>query len=122
VYEDWNSWGYYARSFKVTDRNSKTYEISRRESEWDRNFPSTATLNKGDFLITDVYLCDGIWRVSPKLPTGQTLTLRLTGRFTMQADKKETIRDLWTGQIESAPIEAYLDKRCVDVLNANRAP
>jgi hypothetical protein len=102
--------------------NSKTYEISRRESEWDRNFPSTDTLNKGDFLITDVYLCDRTWRVSPKLPIGQTLTLRLTGRFIMQADKKEPIRDLWTGRIESAPVEVNVDKRCVDVLNAERGP
>jgi hypothetical protein len=120
VYEDWNSWGYYARSFRVIDEHSKTYEITRRESEWDRNFPSTDTLNKGDFLITDVYLCDGTWRVSPKLPTGQTLTLRLVGRFIMQADRKEAIRDLWTGQIESAPVEGYMDKRCVDVLNDER--
>ena len=87
-----------------------------------QELPFDRTLNKGDFLITDVYLCDGTWRVSPKLPTGQTLTLRLSGRFTMQADKKETIGDLWTGQIESAPVEAYIDKRCVDVLNAERGP
>jgi hypothetical protein len=120
VYQDWNSWGYYARSFKGKDEHSKPYEITRRESEWDKNFPSTDTLNKGDFLVTDVYLCDGTWRASPELPTGQNLTLRLVGRFIIQADKKETIRDLWTGQVESSPVEVHVDKRCVDVLNAER--
>jgi hypothetical protein len=120
VFQDWNSWGYYARSFKVKDEHSKTYEITRRESDWDKNFPSTDTLNKGDFLITDVYLCDGTWRVSPKLPIGQALTLRLVGRFMMRADKKETIRDLWMGQVESAPVDVHIDKQCVDVLNAER--
>ncbi len=105
---------------KVKDEHSKTYEITRRERDWDKNFPSTDTLNKGDFLITDVYLCDGTWRVSPKLPTGKNLTLQLAGRFTMQADKTEPISDLWTGEVESAPVEAYVDKGCVDVLNAQR--
>jgi hypothetical protein len=120
VYQDWNSWGYYARTFKVKDEHSKTYEIARRERGWDKNFPSTDTLNKRDFLITDVYLCDGTWRVSPKLPTGGKLTVQFVGRFVMQADKRKPISDLWTGQIESAPVEAYIDKRCIDVLNAER--
>jgi hypothetical protein len=40
----------------------------------------------------------------------------------MQADEKEPIRDLWTGRIESAPVEVNVDKRCVDVLNAERGP
>jgi hypothetical protein len=120
VYQDWNSWGYFARSFKVKDEHSKTYEITRRDKDWTKNFPSTDTLDKGDFVITDVDLCDETWRVSPKLPIGQDLKLRLVGRFIMQADKKEPIKDLWTGQIESAPVEAYVDKRCVDVLNAER--
>jgi hypothetical protein len=33
---------------------------------------------KGQFLITDIYLCDGTWRVSPKLPTGKPTKLSIT--------------------------------------------
>lgn len=127
VYQDWNSWGYYARSFIAKDEDSKRYEITRRESEWDRNFPSTDTLNKGGFLITDVYLCDGTWRASPKLPKRQTVNLQLVGRFTMKAEKNGLPTDastanVWTGQIESAPVEVYLDRHCVDALNAEGEP
>jgi len=118
VYEDWNSWGYFAPSFKAEDDNCRAYDITRRERDWDKNFPSTATLNKGDFLIIDTYLCDETWRSSPKLPTAKTLTLQILGRFVMKADKKRPISGLWTGQAESAPLEIYLDKQCLDVLNA----
>jgi hypothetical protein len=49
VYEDWNSWGYFAPSFKAEDGNCRTYDITRRGRDWDKNFPSTVTLDKGDF-------------------------------------------------------------------------
>ncbi len=117
VYEDWNSWGYFAPSFKAEDENCRTYDITRRDRDWDKNYPSTATLNNGDFLIVDAYLCDETWRVSPKLPTGKALTLQVLGRFAMKADKRRPLRELWTGQAESTPLEIYLDKQCVDVLN-----
>ena len=118
VYEDWNFWGYFAPSFKAEDGNCKTYEITRRDRAWDKNYPSTATLNKGDFLIIDTYLCDETWRASPKLPTAKTLTLQVVGRFSMRAEKREPVNGLWTGQAESAPLEIYLNQQCVDVLNA----
>jgi hypothetical protein len=116
VYQDWNSWGYFARSFTAKDENSKTYEITRRQSEWIKNYPSTDTLNKGDLLITDIYLCDGTWRVSPKLPKQKTVSLELVGRFTMKAEKNglptdEWTANVWTGQIQSAAVEVHLDQR-----------
>jgi hypothetical protein len=104
VYEDWNSWGYFAPSFKAQDGNCRTYDITRRERDWDKNYPSTATLNKGDFLIIDAYLCDETWRASPKLPTAKTLTLQVLGRFVMKADKRQSISGLWTGGAGVPPI------------------
>jgi hypothetical protein len=122
VYEDWNSWGYFARSFIAKDEHSRIYEITRRESGWDKNYPSTDTLNTGDVLITDIFLCDGTRRVSPKLPKGPTVNLQLLGRFTMKEEKNGLPTDawtanVWTGQIESAPVELHLDRHCVDALN-----
>lgn len=121
VYEEWNSWGYYARSFLATDPESKTYRIARREGGWDKNFPSMNTLNKGEFLITDVYLCDGTWRVSPKLAAGPA-TLRLVGQFQIQASEDTTNAGVWTGQIDSSPVEVSLEKQCVMRLNAGTKP
>jgi len=70
VYQDWNSWGYDARSFVGRDANGSTYELAARPREFTKNAPATLALSAGDFLITNVYLCDGSWYVSPKLPSG----------------------------------------------------
>jgi hypothetical protein len=120
VYQDWNSWGYYARSLVGTDASSPTYELARRETGFTKNYPSTDALNPGEFLITDVYPCDGSWYVSPKLPSGQDATLRLAGSFRIPADQDAGKHAVWTGDIQSAPIEVYLDKNCVGALNAKR--
>jgi hypothetical protein len=120
VFQEWNSWGYYARTFLATDAASKTYEFSRREGAWDKNAPTTHTLKRGEFIITDIYLCEGTWQASPKLPAGQPAKLQVVGRFKNQADKDAMSAGVWTGKIESKPTEIFLEKECVERLNADR--
>ena len=120
VYQDWNSWGYYARSFVGGDVKGQTYEVAARPTEFTKNSPSTVAFKAGDFLITNVYLCDGSWYVSPKLPSGQPATLSLTGRFRIPPNKDAVKYGVWTWEIQSAaPVDAYLGKDCVRALNAN---
>ena len=120
IYEDWNSWGYFARSFTASDSHSRRYEITRVPPDgWDRNFPSVVTLNRGQFLITDIYLCDGTWRVSPRMsvPSGQEL--RVIGRFKQARDRLAlALGNPWVGNIKSAPIELSLSESCIARLNA----
>ena len=119
VYQDWNSWGYYARSFVARDAEGRAYELAARPTEFPMNYPSTHALNAGDFVITNVYLCDGSWYASPKLPSGQPATLSLTGRFRIPANEDAVKHGVWTGEIQSAtPVEVYLGKDCVRALNA----
>jgi hypothetical protein len=119
VYQGWNSWGYYARSFVGTDAGGRKHELAARPTEFTKNAPATLALDAGDFLITDVYLCDGSWSVTPKLPTGQPATLSLTGRFRISPDRDAVAHGVWTGEIQSAaPIDVYLGRDCVRALNA----
>ena len=120
IYQEWNSWGYYARSFVATDSNSNTYQISRRQGEWDKNAPTTHSLHKGDVLVTDICFSEGTWQVSPKLPRGQLLVLNIIGRFQNKTAKDDMNKSIWTGQIESKPVEIILEKECVERLNAER--
>lgn len=117
VYQDWNSWGYYERSLVGTDASNRAYELARRQTGFTKNYPSTDALNPGEFLITDLYPCDGSWYVSPKLSVGKGAILRLAGRFRISADGDAAKHGVWTGEIQSAPIEVYFDKNCVRVLN-----
>jgi hypothetical protein len=122
IYEDWNSWGYSTRSFSATDSQSRHFEITRRlPLGWDRNFPSVTTLSDGQFLITDIYLCDGSWRVSPRMatPSGQKLTV--VGRFKQERDDGFQLGNPWIGNIESAPVELNLSEGCITSLNSGAA-
>jgi len=119
VYEDWNSWGYGARLFVAKDAKGRTYELERRRRVFIKNYPSTVALNAGDFLITDVFFCDGSWLVSPRLPSGQRVTLSVTGRFSIRPHEDAVKHGVWTGEVQSnVPIDVYLGEDCVRALNA----
>ncbi len=124
VYDEWNSWGYFARMFDLAVSGSNNYQVTRRERAWDSNFPKSVTINRGDVLITDIYLCDGTWRVSPKLPVKE-VSGRMVGHYTLKPRTGPgasfyPIEDVWVGTISSAPVELYLSKECILRLNADR--
>jgi hypothetical protein len=126
VYEDWNMWGYFARTFDLTVSENRNYQVTRRERGWDKNYPKAVTINRGRVLVTDIYLCDGTWRVSPKLPV-QEVSVRMAGRYTLRprtgvsaAPSFYPLEDVWVGTINSAPVELYLSNECVLQLNSDR--
>lgn len=121
AYEDWNSWGYFTRSFTTTDSQSRHFEITRRpEFEFVTDSPSWTTLNSGQFLITDIYLCDGSWHVSPSMAISSGRKLTVVGRFKQERDhaKLPIFGNPWIGSIESAPVELTLGETCVTSLNS----
>ena len=83
VYDQWNRWGYFARSFDLTVAGPKNYQVTRRDRVWDKNFPKSVAINHGEVLVTDIYLCDATWHVSPKLPV-QEVSARMIGRYTLK--------------------------------------
>jgi hypothetical protein len=127
VYRSWNSWGYFARSFKALDSQSRTYEIKRRpEMTWFKNAPTTQAIKKGDFSIEDIYLCDGTWRISPLLPLpnpagSPVVELQMTGTFQSPADEDAVRTGVWTGEINSAPVKYALGEECIERLNSDHA-
>ena len=101
AYEDCNSWGYFTRSFTATDPQSRHFEITRRPPRgWDRNFPLATTLNNGQFLIADIYLCDGSWRVSPRMAISSGQKLTVVDRFKQERDDGFQLGNPWIGSIE----------------------
>jgi hypothetical protein len=84
VLSEWNEWGFFARTFTLTDSNSKQYTVTSRDHHnWDGNYPGTVTINSGEVLVSDVYLCDGSWKVSPKLPF-EEIHWPVTGHYTLK--------------------------------------
>lgn len=122
-YEDWNSWGYFTRSFTATDSQSRHFETTKRPAvECVTDSPSWTTLNNGQVLITDIYLCDGGWSVSPRMAISSGRKLTVVGHFKQERDHGElpTFGDPWIGSIDSAPVELTLGERCIANLNSKR--
>jgi hypothetical protein len=121
AYQDWNSWGYFTRSFTATDSQSRHFEITRRpEFEFVTDSPSWTTLKNRQLLITDIYLCDGSWHVSPRMAISSGRKLTVIGRFKQERDHGTLpiFGNPWVGSIESAPVELTLGKSCVTSLNS----
>jgi hypothetical protein len=116
VFQEWNSWGYYARSFVATEQG-KSYRIARRPGAWDKNAPTTHTLNRGEFLITDINLVDGTWSVNPKLAVRAYIRLNVTAEFQITKDADASAAGVWTGKIKSTPTEILLDQSAIERLN-----
>lgn len=119
VFQEWNSWGYFARSFWCTDVDnaSKSYTISRREHAWDKNAPSTQALKRGELLTTNVNFMDGTWAVSPRLPPRPQTHLRLTPRYEILEDSSARETGAWVGKITGPPVDIYLESGCCKRLN-----
>jgi hypothetical protein len=126
VYDEWNMWGYFARTFDLTVAGTKNYQVTRRDRIWDKYFPKSVTIDRGEVLATDIYLCDGSWSVSPKLPV-QTVSVNMIGRYTLRprtgpaaSSSFFPLEDIWIGTINSPPVELNLSKGCVLRLDSER--
>ena len=124
VYDEWNMWGYFARTFNLTVGGTKNYQVTRRDRVWNSNFPKSVKIDRGEVLVTDIYLCDGTWHISPKLPV-RGVYVSVIGRYTLKprtaADPSSyPLEDVWVGTINSPPVELYLGKGCILRLNSDR--
>jgi hypothetical protein len=84
---------------------------------WTKNYPATHQIKKGEFLITNIDLCDGTWTVEPDIPE-KDLELRLTGYLEIKPDEETRKQKVWTGKLSTRPIEIIMGKTCAARLNA----
>jgi hypothetical protein len=107
IFEEWNSWGYGALSFELTDEHGVTKVARKGVKAWTMNGATSFTIPPREIAIIDVYFADRtIWGESFWLPPGHP-----TGRVTMKAiyevrrDTFSKKHDVWTGKVTSAPVE-----------------
>jgi hypothetical protein len=118
VFQDWNSWGYFARSFDarengMQDKLPRFYRIQRWARPWAGNGPTTDIVNAGRLLITDINLCDGTWYSTPSLPDSASLHLVLNPIFEIEPNTDAARLGVWTGRITGEPKEILIEKDCI---------
>lgn len=119
VFQEWCSWGYFTRSFSAwaLDAVDKKYVFKRsNRMAWTKNYPATHNLKKGEFLITNVDLCDGTWTVEPDLPE-KDLELSMIGHFEIKPDEETRKQKVFTGKLKTKPIKIVMGKSCAAIIN-----
>jgi hypothetical protein len=125
VYEEWNSWGFYARTFFAHDVNNPKlkYKIERTSNGWDSNYPSTQIIYIGEPLVTKINFCDGSWYIDPLLSQGKDHRLILQGQYRVfdtdhfGNDIKNMNGPPWQGNLETNKIEITIPRDLVKCLN-----
>jgi hypothetical protein len=110
IWQDWNSWGYYALSFELEDVAGKKWAVKKRPTVFTMNYPSSWVILPGEDLVIDVYWGDeDTWEGFPPLGTeSQKLTIRAI--FQIKPDSETKQYDVWTGRIASSPQEVVFSK------------
>jgi hypothetical protein len=119
VFQEWNSWGWEARSFSARDfyDSKKEYRIFRRAGPWTKNFPAFHSIEKSKFIITDINLIDRTWKIEPSLAEGQAHRLILTGHLEIKLTPEAIAGKVWTGRVSTGPQEVVIQKEVTPILN-----
>ena len=102
VWEDWNSWGYYAISFELTTNDGKKYVLSKRQADFTRNFPSTVIIEPAEHVVYPIHL-DEWWETRPLLPKTAELPITLRAIYEISPTLESGQYRVWTGRVESHP-------------------
>jgi hypothetical protein len=102
VWKDWNSWGYYALFFEITDPDGKSLKLTKiMPHAWTMNGPDYWTIPPGESLVINVDLSDTeTWEPLPK-PKDFPATFKISALFEVGADAKSKKFSVWTGRIAS---------------------
>jgi len=128
IYQEGSSWGYHTRSFTLADKYQKDikYKIYRCSRAWLGNVPAVQNLNKGEFLITSINVCDGTWTVEPPFKLSNLdKNFYVSGHFEIPVNSslsEAKTHGVWTGKIDTNTVEVAIDSHCMDILNKSRMP
>jgi len=107
VWEDWNSWGYQNVAFELVTESEKKILISKRQTGFTRNFPSTFLIEPGEHQVYDIRL-DEEWEAQPALAKTDEMAITLKAIYQVLPTDEAAQYKVWTGRAESRPYKFKL--------------
>jgi hypothetical protein len=95
-----NSWGYQAISFELTTADGHRLLLTKREQDFDTNFPSTFVVQPGEHQVFPIRL-DKEWEARPAVPKASEMPITLKAIYEVTATPEAPQHKVWTGRIES---------------------
>lgn len=111
VFESWNSWGYQAISFELVTASGQRVVVSRKNQDFDKNFPSTFIVPPGENQVYSIRLNEEDWKVAPELrfANAEPLPVSLTAIYQLARTSEATRENVWVGRTESKSYHLQLD-------------
>jgi hypothetical protein len=101
VFEQWNSWGYFAISFEfTTDEGRNTTIFRKRTVAFTKNNPSTFAVAAGEHQVFPVRL-DKWWHTQPALRKSDEMPVKVKAIYEVSATPESAKQGVWTGRVES---------------------
>ena len=102
VFETSNSWGYYAVSFELRTVDGRVVVITKKQTWFTRNVPSTFWIPPGEQMVYPIELNDD-WVAGAPLPMAdeEPVDVTLKAIYEVKATPESTRQNVWTGRIES---------------------
>jgi hypothetical protein len=101
VFEQWNSWGYFAVSFEFTrDDGGKVTVFHKRTVVFTKNNPSTFVVAPGEYQVFPIRL-DKWWEAQPALRKTAEMSVKVKAIYEVSATPESAKQGVWTGRVES---------------------
>ncbi len=86
----------------------------KKPMEWTKNYPDFMELAPGEHYVIDVYPHRG-WTGFPLPASGKEMKLKLRAVYEIRPDDDSKKLNVWTGRIESDPVDVTLYNWGVDI-------
>lgn len=102
------SWGHTCLSFELKSPAGKTYELSRKPRQWEKNVLIPVVIKPAGTYIRNVNFDDNTWQGFPAGIGGRTDGWQIRAKFATSANRALADAKFWTGKIISPWIPAKL--------------
>jgi hypothetical protein len=106
VFEAWNEWGYKAISFELLTEDGQRVVVSRKNKDFDKNFPSTFIVQPGEYYVYTIELTNEDWMVTPGLrfANAEPVAVHLKAIYELKPTRESreaAAKNIWIGRVES---------------------
>ncbi|MBV9075833.1 MAG: hypothetical protein JOZ10_19590 [Acidobacteria bacterium] len=105
VFESWNMWGYKAIFFEVLTEDGQRAVVSRKDKDFDKNYPSTFIVPPGEQYVYTIEFTKEDWAVVPtlRLSKAEPVVVHFKAIYQLNPTQESRIpsKRIWIGRVES---------------------
>ena len=101
LWREWCSWGYFNLSFEAQDQDGTKVTVTKKQREWDKNYPDWMIIPPGDHMVFEVTFDAVTWRTPPTPEPGKQRVVSLRAVYESADTKEARAHEVWSGKVVS---------------------